>query len=134
HVHTQGVTGLTINLTTSTAGKSSTVRGLVVNRFVNGFGMSLIGNVGSVVAGNFVGTDVSGTVAPDGSNYYRFHPAQFVAGFRAPQATMTGGVWFTGGSGNVVGTDGDGLGDAGERNLLDATNFAVAFLNASTGN
>ncbi len=46
-----------------TAG-GSTIRGLAVNRFVgaNGFGIFLDGGVGNVIQGNYIGTDVTGTV------------------------------------------------------------------------
>ena len=40
----------------------STVRGLVINRFGLD-GIDLVGNGGNVIQGNFLGTDVSGTVA-----------------------------------------------------------------------
>jgi hypothetical protein len=133
-VHTRGISGLSIDLTNSTAGKSSTIRGLVINRFVNGVGITLTGNVGSVIAGNFVGPDVSGTLAPDGSNYYRFHPAQAVPYIPAAQSIMSDGVLFNQGSGNIVGTNADGQDDAGERNVLSATNFAVVFVTGCTGN
>lgn len=44
-----------------TAG-NSTVRGLVINRF-NGYGILLRTNGNNVITGNYIGTDVSGTVA-----------------------------------------------------------------------
>jgi uncharacterized repeat protein (TIGR01451 family) len=48
------VTGITVN-----AG-SSTVRGLVINRFT-GNGIGLVGNGRNVIAGNYIGVDTSGT-------------------------------------------------------------------------
>ncbi|HEV2945758.1 MAG TPA: hypothetical protein VGX70_00185, partial [Gemmataceae bacterium] len=51
-----GVTGLTI-----TAG-NSTVDGLVINRF-SGDGIDLLTNGGDLVEGNYIGTDMSGTMA-----------------------------------------------------------------------
>jgi hypothetical protein len=49
-------------------GGSSVVRGLVINRFtnttgLNGFGIVLDVNGGNTIAGNYIGTDVSGTTA-----------------------------------------------------------------------
>jgi hypothetical protein len=55
-----GGAGLAIN-----AG-NSTVRGLVINGFLNGNGIILQGAGGDRVQGNFIGTDVSGTLAPYG--------------------------------------------------------------------
>jgi hypothetical protein len=45
------------------AGGNSTVRGLVIDNFTAGCGLVLIGSGNDVVAGNFIGMDVSGTVA-----------------------------------------------------------------------
>ncbi|MAE66809.1 MAG: hypothetical protein CMJ18_21330, partial [Phycisphaeraceae bacterium] len=44
-------------------GGDSTILGLVVNRFVNDDGIELETNGGNTIAGNHVGTDVTGTVA-----------------------------------------------------------------------
>ena len=43
-------------------GANSTVRGLAINRFLNG-GIAVDENGGNVIAGNFIGTDVTGTGA-----------------------------------------------------------------------
>jgi CSLREA domain-containing protein len=43
-------------------GGNSTVRGLVINRFQSGVGISLQSNGGNLIVGNFIGTDVTGTV------------------------------------------------------------------------
>jgi hypothetical protein len=51
-----GVTGLTL------AGGNSTVRGLVINRF-GGNGLVLTATGGDVIQGNYIGTDITGTVA-----------------------------------------------------------------------
>ncbi|MDA2927926.1 CSLREA domain-containing protein, partial [Acidobacteria bacterium AH-259-G07] len=53
--------GPTVNGLTITAG-NSTVRGLVINRFSNP-GIVLKTNGGNVIEGNFIGSDVTGTVA-----------------------------------------------------------------------
>ena len=55
------------------------------------------GSTGNHVAGNYIGTDVTGTV---------------------DLGNLGVGVSITDGSGNIVGTDGDGVGDAGEGNVI----------------
>jgi hypothetical protein len=47
---------------------NSTVRGLAVDSFSNGRGIWLINNGGDVVAGNFIGTDITGSQIPDPNN------------------------------------------------------------------
>ena len=89
-----GVDGLWIT------GGGSTVRGLVINRFAAG-GIVFNSTVGgNVVEGNYIGTDVTGTVA---------------------RGNGGGGVHFWyGGQGSRVGTNGDGFADDAERNLISA--------------
>ncbi len=85
------VTGLRIS-----AG-SSIVRGLVVNRFSTD-AIALETNGGNVVQGNFIGTDVTGTMA---------------------MGNGADGVYVVGGSAsNIIGTNGDGVNDAAEANLI----------------
>ncbi len=59
--------GSTNGITIATAGGGSTIRGLVVNRFARGILIGSIapGGIGSsnnVIAGNYIGTDVTGTL------------------------------------------------------------------------
>ena len=86
-----GVDGLKIT------GGGTTIRGLAVNRF-DDEGIVLSGSDGNVVQGNFIGTDLTGTVAlGNGSD----------------------GVSIQyGAQSNLIGTDGDGLADEAERNLI----------------
>ncbi|MGP0067962.1 MAG: Ig-like domain repeat protein [Isosphaeraceae bacterium] len=62
-------------------------------------GVGLQGGGQNVVAGNFIGTDVTGT-QPLGNGYI--------------------GVDLYDSDGNLIGTDGDGVGDAAERNIISA--------------
>ncbi|NQT15334.1 MAG: cadherin-like domain-containing protein, partial [Planctomycetes bacterium] len=88
-----GADGLTV-----TAG-DSTLRGLVVNRF-SGNGIVLETGGGNALEGNYVGTDVTGTVAlGNGMRGVLIHEAS---------------------AGNRVGTDGDGVADEAERNVISA--------------
>ena len=96
--------GLTIS------GPDVTVCGLDINKFSQGAGIHLTGTAatGDWIYGNLLGTDPTGTqAAPD--DY---------------------GVEIDGGaSNNVVGTNGDGIGDASERNLLSGNTFAGVWIN-----
>jgi titin len=86
-----GVNGLTI-----TAG-NSTVTGLAIVNF-SGDGIELVGNGGNVIEGDYIGTDGTGTT-----------------GF----GNEGNGIFVSGGSaGNLIGTNGDGLNDAAERNVV----------------
>lgn len=91
-----------------TAG-NSTVRGLVINgfQFSGGFlldgkgnGIVLSTNGGNVIEGNYIGTDVLGNT-PLGNH-------------------RLGVLIFAGSSGNRIGTNGDGIADAAERNVISA--------------
>ena len=83
-----------------TAG-DSTVRGLVINNF-GGNGIKISGNGTNVISGNYISTDVTGTQA--GPNTRNFD---------------NGGIQiFSGADANRIGTDGDGVGDYGERNVI----------------
>ena len=73
---------------------------IAANRFT---GIGFTGN-DNVVAGNYIGTDVTGTVAIDNG----------------------GGVGFSGDR-NRIGTIGDGMADAAERNLITASSRGVGF-------
>jgi PKD domain/RTX calcium-binding nonapeptide repeat (4 copies) len=151
---------------TITAG-NSTVRGLVINRFAT-FGIHLMGNGNNVIAGNFIGTDVTGmsalgngdagimmrnsanntiggttaaarnVVAANGGSgapNAAHGIVMFLAGATgnivqgnyvgtnaagtAALGNVGGGVVLNGGAHhNLVGTDGDGVNDAAEGNLI----------------
>ncbi|MFH1918378.1 MAG: hypothetical protein ABIP48_00610, partial [Planctomycetota bacterium] len=86
-----GTSGLTI-----TAG-NSTVRGLVVNRFERS-GVVIEGGAQNAIEGNYIGTDATGTAALGNGLY---------------------GVYIVWGAAyNRIGTNGDGVADAAERNLI----------------
>ena len=94
-----GGDGLTIT------GSGVTVRGLDINNFSQGAGIHLTGTgaTGDWIYGNFLGTDPTGTQA-DPNNY---------------------GVEIDGGAANnLIGTNGDGVNDTAERNLLSGNLFA----------
>ena len=105
-----------------TAG-SSVVRGLVINRFGNGGsgggggGIVLVGAGGNIIQGNFIGTDITGTIA---------------------RPNRTDGVWMDGPS-NVIG--GDTTASPFSRNIISGNggrgvliNGANATSNAVLGN
>lgn len=84
-------------------GSGSTIRGLVINDFYYS-GVGITGASDVRIAGNFIGTDVSGT-QPAGN----------------PDGVVVGG----GSTGNWIGTDGDGTNDAAERNLISGSRGGV---------
>src|SRR6185436_9363220 len=98
-----GASGLTLT------GGGSTVRGLVVNRFSSAHGIKVSSN-NNVIVGNFLGTDPAGSVAEGNGNGVR----------------LEGGASF-----NRIGTNGDGVNDFGERNILGGNNGGVDIDNAS---
>jgi hypothetical protein len=98
-----GGDGLTIT------GSDVTVRGLDIGSFGQGAGIHLTGSgaTGDWIYGDFLGTDPSGTQA----------------------APNNAGVEIDGGAvNNLVGTNGDGIGDAAERNLLSGNGFAGVWI------
>jgi hypothetical protein len=89
---TNGVTGLYV------ASNGSTIKGFVINRF-SGTGIIIIGS-DNVIQSNYIGTDPTGTVA---------------------EGNLQAGVSiFGGGQSNLVGTNGDGVNDSAERNIISA--------------
>ncbi len=91
----------------------STIRGLAINRF-GGDGIEINASSGNVVEGNYLGTDVSGTMSSLGNGG---------SGVRIA----------AGASNNRVGTDGDGQRDADERNIISANGFlGVEIVHAGT--
>ncbi len=98
-------------LTITSAGV--TIRGLDIDRF-GGAGIHLTGTgaTGDWIYGNFLGTDPTGTQA---QYYYVLH--QY-------------GVEIDGGaSGNLIGTNGDGIDDSAERNLISGNGVAGVWIN-----
>jgi FG-GAP-like repeat len=98
-----GGDGLTIT------GAGVSVRDLDINNFSQGAGIHITGTgaTGNWVYGNFLGTDPTGTQA---------EPDDY-------------GVEIDGGaSGNLIGTNGDGVNDAAERNLLSGDLFAGVWI------
>jgi Ca2+-binding RTX toxin-like protein len=100
------VNGLTV------LGGNSTIKGLVIDGFhvgsasnCNGIVLDTAGN--NVIQGNYIGTNPAGTSIATGFNSGRDILVQ------------------NGSSGNLIGTDGNGVGDPGERNLLSGSNFAA---------
>jgi CSLREA domain-containing protein len=94
-----GTSGLKIT------GSGSTIRGLVINGF-SASGILIVGGDHATVSGNYIGTDPTGMTAVPNANW---------------------GVEISGGgNNNTVGTDGDGVDDAAERNLLSGNGFAGA--------
>ncbi len=97
----------------------STIQGLAVHSF-RGPSSIVISGSGNHIAGNFIGTDVSGMHAPGGLP--NLGPAGRVGAY---------GVQIVGASNNFIGTDGDGVDDLAERNLISAFDWGVVLRGAS---
>jgi SdrD B-like domain/Cadherin domain/Bacterial Ig domain len=88
-----------------------TIRGLVLNRFTAWTVIHLQGN-SNTIEGNFIGTDVSGSIALGNGGH----------------------AMVIDGSLNTIGTDGDGVTDLGERNIISGNawwGMAIGNLNTS---
>lgn len=76
---------------------NSTIRGLAIHSFAGANGIAIEGS-GNVVEGSFIGTDASGTAIGLGNG--------------------ENGIALSDAKSNRVGTDGDGVNDLGERNVI----------------
>ena len=96
-------------------GAGVTVRGLDIDNFGQGAGVHLTGTgaTGDWIYGNFLGTDPTGTLAEP--NY---------AGVEIDASAAN----------NLIGTNGDGVNDQAERNLLSGDLFAGVWINAQGTN
>src|SRR5262249_58750237 len=96
----------------------TTVRGFAINRFTGGATDIVIGSGsdGNVIQGNYLGTNLAGDAV-----------------FPADQQASYGVVVF-GGAGNVIGTDGDGINDDHEGNVISGLNTAGILLKNGAAN
>ena len=139
------VDGLTI-----TAG-SSTVRGLAIFGWSTGAGIALSTNGGNTVEGNYIGTDVNGTLALGNNVGVHIDNASIntVGGTTAGTRNVisgngTDGVHIGGGAvlnlveGNYIGTDKNGTGDLGNSShgvyIDNASNNIIGGTVAGAGN
>ena len=114
-----GVSGLTIT------GGSSTIKGLVINRFSNGSGIRLSGSGGNMIQGNFLGTNLTGVSAAGNNIGIRVENSGNVIGGTTGAArnlisSNSYGVYLSGSNasgnsiqGNYVGTDVSGTASLG---------------------
>ena len=94
-------------------GTAAGARNVLSGNVHNGVEIKNSGASGNVVLGNFIGTDVTGTIAL--ANY--------------------AGVEIDGGaSGNLIGTNGDGVNDAAERNIISGNLFAGVWISGAGTN
>jgi uncharacterized delta-60 repeat protein len=97
---------------------NSTVEGLAINNF-GGSQIYATGN-NDTFQGNFIGTDISGTMTP------------FTPNLAQTSASDHAGIQITG-SANVIGTNGDGVNDPAERNVIAGENYGVILRSTSHG-
>ena len=94
-------------------GDDVVIRGLAINQFTVRFyaAVTISGGANNAVQGCFVGTDITGTIA-------------------APNVT---GVWInSGATNNWIGTNGDGIDDEAERNLISSNGGGLSIQDAGT--
>jgi uncharacterized repeat protein (TIGR01451 family) len=106
-----GVNSTGRNALTLSNHTGSTVRGLVINTWADA-ALLLSGGGGHRIQGNFMGTSPDGTTG----------------------VFISIGVNALGSSNNLIGTDGDGANDPGERNLISADGTSVFIQNAGADN
>jgi hypothetical protein len=100
-----GVNGLT---TTAGAG-GSTIEGLIISDFASNGGNGIVLNGNNyIIQGNWIGLDATGTAAAP-----NFHGI-VISGF-----------------GDLIGTNGDGVNDSGERNVISGNNDAGVYSSGS---
>ena len=97
--------------------ETSDQRNVISGSTDNGIELNGSGTTGNIVAGNFIGTDVTGTKAVPNS--------------------IHGVAIYQGPNGNLIGTNGDGVADAMERNLISGNGqdgVAIAGFTVETDN
>ena len=78
----------------------TTVRGLAINRFAELSDIDILGAGGNVIQGNYIGTNLAGNAV-----------------FQLASPTVWG-IVVSGSDNNIIGTDGDGVNDALEGNVI----------------
>lgn len=114
-IELDGTQGANVGLNIASSG--NTIRGLAINRFVGGANAEIwiTGPGGNVIQGNYIGTNLAGNAV------FPF----------ASQAAY--GVIIFGSDNNLVGTNGDGVNDAAEGNVIAGNNTAgILFENSAT--
>ena len=83
-----------------------------------GAGVYISGANGTIVAGNYIGTDLTGTAALGNATF---------------NDVFSAGIYL-GGDNSRIGTNGDGVSDALERNVISGNNFRGVFVNGGDNN
>jgi hypothetical protein len=134
-------------------GGNSTVRGLVIDNFAAGAGIALVGTGSDLVAGNFIGTDVTGVAAAATDNndgVYTASPGNLIGGTSPAARNIISGTGSVGSAtrgvdlesngnlvqGNYIGTDKSGTLALGTGNgvWVGATSNTIGGTSAGAGN
>jgi hypothetical protein len=94
-------------------------RNVIIRNGLGGIEISGLGTDDNIVAGNFIGTDPAGTTGLGNGRAVGTWPA-------------AGVMIHTDASGNLIGTNGDGVGDAEERNVISGNVAMGVFLGFGT--
>jgi hypothetical protein len=121
-VQASGGNGISINNAANNiiGGITAAARNVISGNIDNGVAISGSGATGNVVEGNYIGTNAAGT-------------ASLAVGSRTP---WSAGVMLQyGASNNIIGTNGDGVNDAAEANLISGNiGDGVGILDSGTNN
>jgi VCBS repeat-containing protein len=107
------VSGTNNRVGTNGDGVSDVMERNVISANIIGISVAETYTTGTIIAGNYIGTDASGSAALGNSQT---------------------GVWLTGGALNTrIGTNGDGVADGAERNIISGNGQHGGFINGGTG-
>jgi titin len=109
-IYVSGGWGNRIGITTTAGPAYDAKRNVISGNF---WGVKLSDTDDNIIAGNYIGTNPAGTQA---------------------LANQYVGIYINGGAGNLIGTDGDGVADAMERNVISGNGGSGIYLSASSDN
>jgi ELWxxDGT repeat protein len=121
-----GNAGDGVNISTGASDNRIEHNVISASRRGNGVYIQDENTTGNVVAGNYIGTDADGSADPRFGNGLEMHWPAVAGGW--------GVIIAWGSSNNTVGTDGDGIADAAEHNVISGNAMNGILINTSSDN